>query len=273
MTIKSILVALDIDTPSKPLIASAVGLAERFGAELLGVSAAQPSLGLVAVEGGLITDEIYLEERRNIEQRLEEVEELFRAAVPPAVRSKWRAHLETPSRTIIEAARRADLVMLSSSAVSIEDNMRRSDPADIVLSSGRPLLVTAAGVSSVAARKVLVGWKDEREARRAVSDALPFLAAADEVFVVSVEEGDLGRAQVGLDDVSDWLKLHGVKVAAEIRARTDKPARVLHSIYQENGCDLIVAGAYGHHRIRERLFGGVTEDLITDTGMSRLLSS
>ncbi|HEY9011120.1 MAG TPA: universal stress protein [Devosia sp.] len=273
MTIKSILVALEVDAPSKPLLSSAIGLARRFDAELHGVCAAQPSLGLIAVEGAVVIDHVYLEERREIERRLEEAEELFRTTVPVALTAKWRGYLESPSRTIIEAARGADLVMMRSNHTHGGDEMRHADPGEVVLGCGRPVLLAGERISSISASKVLIGWKDEKAARRAVADALPFLVAADEVFVVTVDEGDFGRAQVSLDDAAGWLRLHGVKVRPDIRPKTDSPAQLLEAIYREKGCDLLVTGAYGHNRLRERLFGGVTQELMTDAGLNRLMSS
>lgn len=152
-----------------------MGLAERFGAELFGVSAAQPSLGAVFVGGAAITDEIYREERRSIEQRLDAAEEQFRALVPRAVKHRWRGQVEGPGRTIVNAARQVELVMMSPSDDGPLDTFRHANAVDVVLGCGRPLLLTGADVAMITANKILVAWKDEREARRAVSDALPFL--------------------------------------------------------------------------------------------------
>ncbi|TIT86223.1 MAG: universal stress protein, partial [Mesorhizobium sp.] len=59
--------------------------------------------------------------------------------------------------------------------------------------------------------KVLVGWKDTREARRAVLDAMPFLRMAQEVRVITIDDGPTDQTWNGLDDVVAFLDMHGVE--------------------------------------------------------------
>jgi nucleotide-binding universal stress UspA family protein len=110
---------------------------------------------------------------------------------------------------------------------------------------------------------VLIGWKDTREARRATLDALPILRKAARVTVVEIadEKGSLaGRTH--LEDVACWLKSHGISAEQFVSPSSGDDAMRLNSIAQGHGVDLIVAGAYGHSRLREFVLGGVTHDLL-----------
>jgi nucleotide-binding universal stress UspA family protein len=120
---------------------------------------------------------------------------------------------------------------------------------------------------------VLVAWKDTREARRAALDSLPLIKQAEEVTLVQiVERGDHKPSiQASLSDVAAWLARHGVETVTTMPVASGKPDQ-LGSVASDIGADLIVAGAYGHSRLREWVWGGVTRDLLTRTKLCSLLS-
>jgi nucleotide-binding universal stress UspA family protein len=273
MTIRNILVNLDLDSVSSSLIKCAADLAFRFDAGLIGFTAAQPSLGLVVADGAVVTEQFYLEERGAIEQKIRAAEEAFRSTVPLGIEVNWRGYLQYPTQGVIDLAARADLVLFGSRSGVKPDYMRLADAGDVVLGAGRPVLIAGEGVTAIAAKKVVVAWKDTREARRAVSDALPFLKLADQVLAVTVAEGDFGVALAELDELTLWLKSHGVRVQAKTLPRTGAVMAAVRQASVEFGADLIVSGGYGHHRVREWLFGGVTQDLLKEGTLNRLISN
>jgi len=126
------------------------------------------------------------------------------------------------------------------------------------------VLVVPTGVDSLRAKHVVIGWKDTREARRAVQDSLPLLHEAEHVTIVEVcEEGMEEQAQRRIDDVAHYLTRHRIKVAARTVAHSKGPAAdELIRVGREQSADLIVAGAYGHSRLGEWIFGGVTRGLL-----------
>jgi nucleotide-binding universal stress UspA family protein len=116
----------------------------------------------------------------------------------------------------------------------------------------------------------LVAWKSTREARRAVFDAMPFLKRAEAVNLVEVRES--GEAN-SLQDVAAHLAAHGVKFKAEAVDRDSTGIEdQLIALARRTQSDLIVAGGYGHTRIRELVFGGVTRSLISSCPLPSLLS-
>ena len=121
---------------------------------------------------------------------------------------------------------------------------------------------------------MLVAWKDTREARRAVVDAMPFLVAAREVVVATIEEADQKGARESAADVVRFLMKHGVKARSEVIdvGRAYAP-EALVEMARAAKADLIVSGGYGHSRLREWAFGGVTRSLLRETGIHRLMSN
>ena len=120
----------------------------------------------------------------------------------------------------------------------------------------------------------MIAWKDTRECRRAVRDALPFLQQAKEVLLVGIGEGESeSHAKRTLSDVAAYLLRHRVAAAQEVwqQARGPVAAELLRHV-QDEKADLIVAGGYGHSRLGEWLFGGVTHELLASSPVCCMLS-
>ncbi len=147
------------------------------------------------------------------------------------------------------------------------------NPAALVMETGLPVLLAADGTAELKGEHILVAWRDQREAIRAVSDALPFLVRARTVHLVSVCPGDQqDQAQTALDEVKRRLTRHGAAVETELLTPTANITGDLEAAADRRGADLIVAGAYSHNRVREWALGGVTQDLIAGSGKFVLLS-
>jgi nucleotide-binding universal stress UspA family protein len=270
MEIRSILVNFDVGTFSPALMSAASDLAARFDAELVCFAGGEPSAALLGGNGGVAAAEAYEHERAAIEASLQVIEEQFKAGMPGGIRTQWRGMIVHPNRGLDGLARCADLVVVDASLAHVS-SPGRVDTGDLALKLGRPLLL--AGGRKVKAERVVVGWKDTREARRAVSDALPFLKAATDVFVVVVEERSYEAEWTSLKDVLHWLELHGVKARGEILPASGSAAETIMSTASKIDADLVVTGAYGHSRLREWLFGGATEELLAANAISRLISN
>ena len=274
MEIRTILVNIDLDAFSPSLVKCAAGLARRFDASLIGLSAAEPSPTLVGVEGAMATADFYAEERADIEARLHVVEKDFRAAVPAGIEVSWRSYIQAPNASILSAARCADLILVGSRLQGGDRGyLRTVDVGELVLSAGRPVLVAAANTASIKADNIVVGWKDTKEARRAVADALPLLKVAKDVTAVTISEGDLGAEKAGIEDLLAWLRRHGIKAQGDVHAGREGAAETLESVAKELEADLIVTGGYGHSRLREWLFGGMTRDLLAAQTTNRFMSN
>ncbi|CDX17387.1 conserved hypothetical protein [Mesorhizobium sp. ORS 3324] len=127
--------------------------------------------------------------------------------------------------------------------------------------TGKPVLVVPKGAeATLSPRRVLVGWDSRVEASRAVREALDLLSGADEVrlTLVDSEVTCTGNGTESGADIAAYLTRHGARVSVDRLPSAGKPAATVlaqHAI--DTSANMIVMGAYGSRRLRERLFGGV----------------
>lgn len=132
--------------------------------------------------------------------------------------------------------------------------------------TGKPVLVVPEGAeATLSPQRVLVGWDSRAEASRAVREALDLLSAAEEVRVALVdpEATCTGNSTGPGADIAAYLTRHGARVSVDLLASAGKSAATVlaqHAI--DTSADMIVMGAYGNRRLRERLFGGVTRWIV-----------
>ncbi|ALN81038.1 universal stress protein [Lysobacter antibioticus] len=159
----------------------------------------------------------------------------------------------------------ADLTIV---AGAIGDTVESILPHDyfvaLLLESGRPVLVVPPRcVLTVPPRRVVIAWQPTRETARAVHDALPLLTAAESVEVLTVETDDGQDIEPSARRIVEHLRRHGVEASRLVRpALGQTVATALLYYSREMRADLLVAGGYGHSRLREWALGGVTRELL-----------
>jgi nucleotide-binding universal stress UspA family protein len=144
----------------------------------------------------------------------------------------------------------------------------------LVLASGRPIIVLPPPGTRPGLRRILVAWNGGREAARAVADAMPLLARAEAVEVLFMDEGgaDLRGHQPGAD-IARHLARHQARVEVRrLPAQGKDPGSLLLSRAADFGADLLVMGAYGHSRLKERVLGGVTRTALREAPLPVLMS-
>lgn len=140
--------------------------------------------------------------------------------------------------------------------------------------SGRPvLLAPAAWSEGPLGRNIAIAWKAKREAARALGDALPFLPEAEKITVITVDAHPDGYGEGPGRDICTHLARKGLDVELRNVDGGGRPAEtaILHEA-RALDADLIVLGGYGHSRVREYVFGGVTRALTRTSTIPLLLS-
>jgi nucleotide-binding universal stress UspA family protein len=244
-----------------PRLEAAAHLARRLDATLLGIGAEM--FQVYSDPNGALGGEFVIELEKIARENLGRAEANFKAHTA-GLRAEWRSVEAMPVRTMVRLARGADLIVAGGAPLLRRDSYRTADTAELVLLSGKPVLVAPPAPAPFRGDAVVVAWKDTRECRRALADSLPFLRGAEEVVVLEVcEVGEIGDAVANTADVVQMLRRHGVAARAKAVAAT--AGFVADEIQNEArmiGADLVVAGAYGHSRLGEWAFGGVTRELI-----------
>jgi nucleotide-binding universal stress UspA family protein len=169
----------------------------------------------------------------------------------------------------LHEARFHDLVVLARTPELSSERIH-----SLVAQAGRPILIAPSKPVQVIGQTVVVAWKDGPEAARALGAALPVLLRAKRVIILSVSEDSAGddTDRVSADGVAKTLKWHGI--AAEVQMSyapsVSASAKILEIAYGQDA-DLLVMGAYGHSRMREFVFGGVTRDILADCAIPVLM--
>lgn len=278
MSYKSILVHLDTSVRAHPRLEIALQLAHRFHATLTGLySTYVPPRHAFFVMAG--TADYYAEHERMRRERAGALERLFRAELSRAnVDGQWVAADGYANDVVPPFARRSDLIVLGQTdPVDPEAFVAEQFVEHIVLSAGRPvLLIPSAGTFAPPGRHVLIAWDGSREATRAIHDALPFLAHAANVTLLTVHSplDRPPRDTLPGADIALTVARHGVKVdVRNLSVEADTPVGdALLSQAEGLGCDMIVMGAYAHSRLHEVVLGGATRTVLESMTVPVLLS-
>jgi nucleotide-binding universal stress UspA family protein len=277
MSFATLMVHVDVEPKSDARVRLAAQLTDRFASALIGISACL--LPPYPAEGAyFVTREFVEQEQQDILAALQRTEACFRAAAGEKGSKlewlEWRSAIDLPETFVASEARSADLVVVGR-APSPMDISRCLDPGAAVLRVGRPMLVVPPGVDTLKAERILIGWKDSREARRALQDSLPLLHQAKSVAIVEVCDHSMETlARTHVEDVAHYLTRHRISVgSATAGAAKNGIADHLIDLARVEGADLIVTGAYGHSRLGEWIFGGVTRELLASSPVCCLMSS
>jgi hypothetical protein len=170
----------------------------------------------------------------------------------------WVEKVGSPGRVLSIMGPVSDLLIVSRPA------SRNSDVAEIfmrsaLLDTGRPVLIMPQIVTRLVGKRVCIAWNQSEKAAQAVAAAMPILQLADEVnIVVSGSESALGPKS---NQLANYLRFWGIKPKC-YRAHRGEQSEGILKFYKETKSDLLVMGAYSRSRLRERVFGGVTEHML-----------
>jgi nucleotide-binding universal stress UspA family protein len=275
---KTIIVHLDDSPRSAQRLGVAIRLAIDFESALIGmyVLLAQdlsPTLAL------LLAPDIVEGRLRELGEAQDRAETLFRKAASAAGLKtiEWRAPAGPPIDTAVAHARCADLTVLGQCDPTSPESFFMAELVQaIVLSAGRPaLIVPYVGAHVTVGENVLVAWDEGREASRAVADAMPILAKARQVTVMSIDGGageDAADAPAR-SRLAAYLGSHGIDARIHHHDIADIGiGDFLLSRAADLGIDLIVMGAYAHPRFRELVLGGVTRTMLQSMTVPVLMS-
>lgn len=172
-------------------------------------------------------------------------------------------------------ARYADVTLLGPELLS-RGILKSKAIEGALFSSGKPLLLVPEGAApTLKPKRIMVAWDSRIEASNAVARSLDLLSAADNVHLVLVDplEGETGQGAEPGADLATYLARFGVKVTVDrvpSQGRTVAATLRQHAI--DISADLLVMGAYGHSRLRERIFGGVTRSMIDEPPLPILMA-
>jgi len=136
-----------------------------------------------------------------------------------------------------------------------------------IFRAARPVLLAHKDVSAALGQSIVIAWNRGVQSRRAVAAAMPFLENAESAVIVNITTG--AKQGPEPEEIADTLAWHGVKADVK-RLRPDRRSvgETLVEEVREVGADLLVMGAYSQNRLRERLIGGVTKEILANADFS-----
>jgi nucleotide-binding universal stress UspA family protein len=194
------------------------------------------------------------------------------ASAQSGVSATFRCVEGDPVDDTISNARFADCVVIGRAANP--GQFSTDEIANILVGCGRPLLLVPPRETDSIGSTIAIAWKEKAEAARAVTAAMPLLARAKKVIVLSVEEHDTQNTActASAKRLAAQLARHGMDVDAHgFVAKPHGGADILIQKAKELGANLVVSGAYSHSRVRELIFGGFTRSLLLACEMPVLL--
>jgi len=287
MAVRDILMVVSDAPANEQPLALTLALAARHGARVSGfcpldlLAPPRPAMELLGYGEAMGADQETAQPSA-VAAQAEQLEAAFRQALDrTGVAGSWHVGDADPPAALLRLAHQNDLIVFGQPQ---PDGALAGRAAELMqqalLEAGRPLLIVPyAGRFEALAKPegfhVLIGWTETREAARAVHDALPLLAGAGAVTVLTVLAGRDAAidAQPPAAELAQHLRRHGLPANA-VRTVTDgiPDSDALLSYACDISADLLVLGGYGHSPLRERMWGGVTRDVLRHMTLPVLMS-
>lgn len=268
MSYKTILVHIADDDAGRARAAAAADLAVAHDGRVIGLAAAAQPAPIVA-EGSAFAAGVWADQSRRHEARAQAAadafsEEMTRRGVSFEARVVGGFE-DTAGAALAVSARYADITIIGGRDAVDSRALADSLIDGGLFDTGRPVLALPVTGMPAMPKRPLVAWDGGPLAARAAHDALPFLRQAEEVRIC-VARTYFGMSRHGEEpgaDVARWLSAHGARVTVEVLDPGSKRvAEALAATARSHGADMIVMGAFGHSRLREAIFGGVTSEML-----------
>ena len=233
-------------------------------------------IGLVSAEG--LSD---LDQR--IEASIDAVAERWRKSLEALTRGHGDLQVElrcvdgVTSVVVPQYARYADLCILGLDRPEGPASVNYTFSEHMLFVAGRPVLfVPALETFATLGRHIVVAWNSSRPAARSVNDALPLIERAERTTVLMLNPASFtqGHDAPPGEHIVEHLRRHGASVDV-VRIENVPTGSIADRLQAEThalGADLIVAGAFGHPRLWEKMLGGVTHDLFARMSLPLFMS-
>lgn len=184
----------------------------------------------------------------------------------------WRQIDGDIGDVLVSEASLADVIVMSQPPVSRDDRRPVYQKiGEVAVAARPPVLAMPVRASAFdPAGSAIIAWNGSFEAANALHFALPLLCRASRVRLVEVCRD---TSRFPSTRAAEYLSRHGVHAEIQqVEADPDGTAATLARIAREAGAAYLVMGAYGHSRLREMVFGGVTRDLVAHSEVPLVLA-
>ncbi len=277
--LKDLLIPITSTAGDEDALAAGIALADALSARLTVLAMAHLPLPLADPWGlapNVALNEAYQRLRAQGEVNVARLKARLDSAEVSSDVQLVDALVRPPERVAAHRAHHADLCIVPGPDSDAAAEVVQAYFGALLLESGRPVLMVPPGSRAVLpARRVVVAWRPAREAARAVHDAMDLLVRADQVDVLAVngEPGEAGNGPHVGDELAAHLARHGATIKVVKREAGPRPvSAIVLEHARDVGAQMVVAGGYGHSRLREWAMGGVTRELLRASTVPVLFS-
>lgn len=275
---KDILVHIPTERPMRPVIDGSISLAAALNAHIDAVAVGYVATSSAYVmEGGAAVAAVFEMERERAVERADAALTVFRTEAANAGISFTCQPLGAipadAAGSLGEMARLHDLSIVlqpDPSQTSFDNDL----PSEILFQAGGPVLFlpyTFRGAFK--ANRIGVCWDGSRVATRALRDAAPLLARAEEIVIVTVNEADTVSDELSSGHLARHLGRRGLSTrTVSVTATRAEIQPTILSLAADEALDVLIMGGYGHSRLQERFLGGVTRATLEAMTVPTLMS-
>jgi nucleotide-binding universal stress UspA family protein len=273
---KTILVHVDEHDALESVLACTLLAARRFDAHIDGlhIRPGVPRMVPVAPEGAFIpaselVQDLERADRERARRLRQHFEGFMRDNEIPQSRSvlagdhmsaDWQEKVSAGGEALGSAGRVYDLIVVGRPGEGTSaPSMAALEAA--LFESGRPILIAPPRAPASLGDNVVIAWNGSTETARTIAMAMPFLVKAQQVLVLSVEEG-MVPGPSGVEVVQNLIRNGVAAKKKHIQASGRPPGRAMLDEAAAAGADLLVKGAYTHSRLRQMIFGGATSHIL-----------
>jgi nucleotide-binding universal stress UspA family protein len=286
MALKDLLVYVDATADSLRRLRLAVDLAARHESRLTALFVREWSRAQAdrhkAAELGLISAQGMRDLERTIETSMQGAADRLQTALEELTHARGivaelRCVDGIASSIVPQHARYTDLCILGRDQPEGPASIEYTFAEHLLFLTGRPVLfVPAVEALATLGRRILIAWNASRPAARSLNDALPLIERAERSTVLMINPSGFidGRGAPPGEQMVEHLRRHGA-VADAVRIEDVAHGAIADRLQAEAralGAELIVAGAFGHPRLWEKMLGGVTYDLLTRMSLPIFMS-
>lgn len=172
---------------------------------------------------------------------------------------------------VVRAARLSDVIVVSAKLPSFATHDMANLPGELLIRTNRPIIAVPEDATGLTVTgNALIAWDGSAEAEAAMRAAVPLLALAGSVTLLEIDDGSV---TLPASEAAAYLSRHGIKpVVSTLSAGPERASSTILAEIGNQAIDYLVMGGFGHARLTEALFGGVTRRMLADCPVPVLLA-
>ncbi|MCP1838179.1 nucleotide-binding universal stress UspA family protein [Bradyrhizobium sp. USDA 4538] len=254
-----------------------ISFAQITGAHLdaMAIGYERTIIPLAALGGAAVTSVFEIEQAHALE-RAEAALRIFDLRARSAgisYASRALSALPAEARRSICASARVHDMTIVTQPQSGYDSYDNVIPKEILSQAGKPVLyLPSVFHGALSARRVGICWDGSRPAARALHDAMPLLREAGALTIIAITSAHKIPAESSTEHLEQYLARSGLPAKVVSLPASKSVHRALLSLVADESLDLLVMGGYGRCRLRERLRGDLSADLLRANSVPVLMS-